>query len=97
MALSKFSESVTAPKITVFEIRDKPGTVGGAVNLTPNALRLLDHLGVLPIMREKKYGLEIDCIEVFDIYSPAQIAESSFRGPDGKGLGSPPYKVGERS
>jgi len=93
MALAKFAPASSPPNITVFEIRPEPGVIGGAVNLTPNALRLLDRLGVLPIMREKDYGLEIDCIEVFNVYGKEQMGESSFAGPDGKGLGSPPYKV----
>jgi salicylate hydroxylase len=93
MALAKFSPESAPPKIRVFEIRPKPGVIGGAVNLTPNALRLLDRLDVLPIMRENDYGLEIDCIEVFSVYQPVQLGESSFRGPEGKGLGDPPYKV----
>jgi len=93
MALAKFAPPSSPPNITVYEIRPEPGVIGGAVNLTPNALRLLDRLGVLPIMREKDYGLEIDCIEVFNVYGKTQMGESSFAGPDGKGLGSPPYKV----
>lgn len=93
MALAKFSPATAPPKIRVFEIRPKPGVIGGAVNLTPNALRLLDRLDVLPIMRQNDYGLEIDCIEVFSVYQPVQLGESSFRGPEGKGLGNPPYKV----
>ena len=93
MALAKFAPASSPPNIIVFEIRPEPGVIGGAVNLTPNALRLLDRLGVLPIMREKDYGLEIDCIEVFNVYGKEQMGESSFAGPDGKGLGSPPYKV----
>jgi len=93
MALAKFSHPTAPPKIKVFEIRPEPGVIGGAVNLTPNALRLFDQLGVLPIIRERTYGLEIDAIEVFSVYQPVQLGESSFRGPDGQGLGSPPYKV----
>jgi hypothetical protein len=62
------------------------------VNLTPNALRLLDRLGALEIIRDRNYGDTIDFLEVFDVYS-GKLAESSFRGPDGKGLGDPPYKV----
>ncbi|KAG9664495.1 FAD/NAD(P)-binding domain-containing protein, partial [Aureobasidium melanogenum] len=93
MALAKFSPATAPPKIRVFEIRPKPGVIGGAVNLTPNALRLLDRLDVLPIMRQNDYGLEIDCIEVFSVYQPVQLGESSFRGPEGKGLGDPPYKA----
>lgn len=93
MALAKFSPASAPPKIRVFEIRPRPGVIGGAVNLTPNALRLLDRLGVLPIMRQNDYGMEIDCIEIFSVYQPVQLGESSFRGPEGKGLGDPPYKV----
>jgi len=62
------------------------------VNLTPNALRLLDQLGALQIIRDRNYGETIDFLEVFDVYS-GKLAESSFRGPEGNGLGDPPYKV----
>lgn len=44
-------------------------------------------------MRENNYGMEIDAIEIFSVYQPVQLGESSFRGPEGKGLGTPPYKV----
>ncbi|KAF2652766.1 FAD/NAD(P)-binding domain-containing protein [Lophiostoma macrostomum CBS 122681] len=40
-------------KCSVFEIRTEPATIGGAVNLTPNALRYLEHLGVLPKLEGK--------------------------------------------
>ncbi|KAF3933268.1 hypothetical protein ABW19_dt0209641 [Dactylella cylindrospora] len=33
--------------ISVFELRSLPSTLGGAVNLTPNPIKILDHLGVL--------------------------------------------------
>lgn len=93
MALAKFSPSTAPANIKVFEIRPEPGVIGGAVNLTPNALRLFDRLDVLPIIKEKHYGMEIDAIEVFSTYAAEQLGESSFAGPDGKGLGDPPYKV----
>jgi 2-polyprenyl-6-methoxyphenol hydroxylase-like FAD-dependent oxidoreductase len=93
LALTKFAPPGLVPTIRVFEIRPVPATIGGAVNLTPNALRLLDRLGALEIIREKGYGETINAVEVFDIYSN-KLAESSFRGPDGKGIGQPPYKVG---
>lgn len=93
MALAKFAPATAAPKIKVYEIRPEPGVIGGAVNLTPNALRLLDRLDVLPIIREKGYGLDIDAIEVFSTYAVEQLGESSFSGVDGKGVGDPPYKV----
>jgi len=61
------------------------------VNLTPNALRLLSHLGALDEIRAANYGAECGAVEVFDLYTNTKIAESSFRGPDGKGLGEPPF------
>lgn len=92
LALTKFAPAGKVPKIQIFEIRPTPATIGGAVNLTPNALRMLDHLGALSIMRERGYGRTIDYLEIFDIYS-GKLAESDFRGPEGKGLGDPPYKA----
>src|SRR5690242_20706955 len=79
------------PQITIFEVRPEPATIGGAVNLTPNALRLLSNLGALQEIRSSNYGAECPAVEVFDIYSGIKIAESSFRGQDGKGLGKPPF------
>lgn len=92
LALTKFAPQGQIPRIQIFEIRPEPATIGGAVNLTPNALRLLDHLGALPIIRKRDYGMTIDYLEVFDIYS-TKLAESSFEGPEGKGVGEPPYKA----
>ncbi|KAL9536171.1 FAD-dependent urate hydroxylase [Sphaerulina musiva] len=92
LALTKYAPKDHVPRIRIFEIRPEPATIGGAVNLTPNALRMLDHLGALPIIRERNYGRDIDVLEIFDVYS-GKIAESSFRGPDGKGVGNPPYKA----
>ncbi|KAF2182983.1 FAD/NAD(P)-binding domain-containing protein [Zopfia rhizophila CBS 207.26] len=47
---------------SIFEIRSEPSTIGGAVNLTPNALRYLEHLGVLS--RLKPEGCEVKYIDV---------------------------------
>jgi salicylate hydroxylase len=92
LALTKFAPAGKVPRIRIFEIRPVPATIGGAVNLTPNALRLLDHLGALQKIRENDYGRTIDYLEIFDIYS-GKLAESDFRGPEGKGIGNPPYKA----
>jgi salicylate hydroxylase len=92
LALTKFAPAGSTPNIRVFEVRPVPATIGGAVNLTPNALRLLDHLGALEFIRGANYGVPIDAVEVFDIYS-GKLTESSFRGPNGEGVGNPPYKV----
>lgn len=92
LALTKFAPKGQVPDIQIFEIRPVPATIGGAVNLTPNALRLLDCLGALPIIRERDYGRTIDYLEVFDVYS-TRLATSDFSGADGKGIGNPPYKA----
>ncbi|WPG98978.1 Hypothetical protein R9X50_00178000 [Acrodontium crateriforme] len=92
LALTKYAPPNQVPRIEIFEIRPEPATIGGAVNLTPNALRMLDHLGALPIIRERDYGRTIDYLEIFDVYS-GKLAESSFAGPEGKGIGNPPYKA----
>jgi salicylate hydroxylase len=91
LSLTKFAPTSSPPNITIFEIRPEPATIGGAVNLTPNALRLLSHLGALDEIRAKSYGAECLAVEVFDLYTNIKIAESSFKGPDGKGLGNPPF------
>lgn len=92
LALTKFAPQGQVPRIRIFEIRPEPGVIGGAVNLTPNALRMLDYLGAFQIIHERQYGRDIDYLEIFDAYS-GKIAESDFRGPDGKGIGDPPYKA----
>ncbi|KAF2730578.1 FAD/NAD(P)-binding domain-containing protein [Polyplosphaeria fusca] len=91
LALTKYAPANLVPKITIFEVRPEPATMGGAVNLTPNALRLLHHLGALQEIRARDYGKECLAVQVFELYSGQQLAESSFAGPEGKGLGSPPF------
>lgn len=52
IAISKqFSTQV---RIVIFEVREQAGDIGGAVNLTPNALRCLDILGVLDVLKTRK-------------------------------------------
>lgn len=92
LALTKFAPKDQVPKIQIFEIRSTPATIGGAVNLTPNALRMLDHLGAFEIIRERDFGKDIHELEIFDIYS-TRLATSSFAGPEGKGIGEPPFKA----
>lgn len=75
------------PEITIIEIRPAPSNIGGAVNLTPKALRYLDYLGVLRDMVSKGAGAECKVIDLFDIYSGTKISEVDFRGPDGNGIG----------
>ena len=92
LALTKYAPtSRPLPQITLYEIRPEPATIGGAVNLTPNALRLLSHLGALQEIRANNYGKECGAVEIFDLYTGSKLSESSFRGPEGKGLGNPPF------
>lgn len=93
LSLTKFSPPNSLPAITIYEIRPEPATIGGAVNLTPNALRLLSHLGALAEIRTRNYGADCAAVEVFDMYTNRKIAESSFRGQSGQGLGSPPFRA----
>lgn len=81
------------PQVTVFEVKAEPSTIGGALNLTPNALRILDHLGVLDVVRQKQYGATIGTIQLFDLYTAASFGSIDFMGRDGDGHGKPPFKA----
>ena len=72
------------PDITTYELRDAPSTIGGAVNLTPKALRYLDHLG----LNARQLGVECKTIELFDLYTGAKYAEVDFQGQSGNGIGN---------
>jgi 2-polyprenyl-6-methoxyphenol hydroxylase-like FAD-dependent oxidoreductase len=65
---------------TVYELRATPSTIGGAINLTPNALRCLDHLGVLQGLQGK--GCITRSIELFSALSGQRIGELSFKNTD---------------
>jgi len=90
IALSKWSGEL--PDITVVEVRSEPSSIGGAVGLTPNALRCLHHLGVLSHIRQQQYGVDIDKIELFTIYTGARLGQITFTGEKGDGVGTPKFK-----
>lgn len=52
LALSLHQEGITS---TVFEARAQPLYIGGAVMLSPNALKILDKLGVYKEVRKEGY------------------------------------------
>lgn len=81
------------PPVTVFEVKSEPTTIGGALNLTPNALRILDHLGVLDVIRQKQYGATIGTIQLFDLYIAGSLGSINFNGRDGNGHGKPPFRA----
>ncbi|KIV96461.1 hypothetical protein PV10_00331 [Exophiala mesophila] len=90
LALTKWDPEIQ--RITIAEIRNQPTTIGGAVGLTPNALRCLHHLGVLEHIRRGQSGTEIDLIEIFAIHTGAKLGEIKFIGPSGEGVGDPKLK-----
>lgn len=84
IAISK--EFTTQVDITVFELREQPGNIGGAVNLTPNALRCLDILSVLDVLKTRKAGCEIRAIQLFSLHTAASLGTIDYDGT-GSGFG----------
>lgn len=60
-------------KCTIYELREKPATIGGSINLTPNALRLLEFLDV------EVQGCRVDSIEIFSLHTGKLLGELPFR------------------
>jgi salicylate hydroxylase len=52
---------------TIYELRPGPATIGGAINLSPSALRVLDHLGVFAAAHE--IGFSCETVELFSMSS----------------------------
>jgi salicylate hydroxylase len=77
--------SLTPPiPFTLYELRPFLSSIGGAVGLTPNALRYLDRLGVLSKLKEQKLGGPTSGIEIFSMHSGWRMGEIDFRNvPDG--------------
>lgn len=81
-----------APEITIVELRSQPSSIGGAIGLTPNALRVLHFLGVLDVIRKRKLGYDVDFIELFNTYNGSKLGQIHFTDSNGKGIGDPPLK-----
>jgi 2-polyprenyl-6-methoxyphenol hydroxylase-like FAD-dependent oxidoreductase len=62
IALARISTPEAPITVTVLELRSKLSTIGGAVNLTPLALRYLDYLGVAQKVRDR--GIRTSAIEM---------------------------------
>lgn len=75
------------PEITLFELRDSPATIGGAVNLTPKALRYLNDLGVYDHLLNWHVSAQCKTIEMYDVHAGQKYAEVDFRGSSGEGIG----------
>lgn len=95
LALRKLSEQ--SPDIhinvTVYEIRPSPSTIGGAINLTPNALRYLEHLNVLPKLESR--GCPVPSIEIFSHRTGAKLGALIFKAKDDVGHAAMRIQRGE--
>ncbi|KAL5634733.1 hypothetical protein ACGC1H_002687 [Rhizoctonia solani] len=49
LAALSILQRALVPTITIYELRPEPTTIGGGLNISPNAHRLLDRLGVSPL------------------------------------------------
>jgi 2-polyprenyl-6-methoxyphenol hydroxylase-like FAD-dependent oxidoreductase len=85
------SRHVPDLRITVFERHPVPSTSGGAISLSPVALRHLDYLGVLPQLDSLgcEAGAEVDAIEVFSIRSGKPLGSLDFAGSQKQGYATP--------
>lgn len=75
LALTKVNK-IPANQISIHELRATASTIGGAVNLTPNALRYLDALGVYSRLQTK--GCETRVIEIISHRTGGKLGDLSF-------------------
>ena len=57
---------------TLYELRDSPSTIGGAINLTPIGIRLIKDLGV------DVKGPDVDSLEIFSLHSRRKVGDLPF-------------------
>ena len=65
---------------SIYELRDEPSSIGGAINLTPNALRILKEMGV------EVSGCTVTSIEFWSMMAASKLGEMPFQGIDGHAL-----------
>jgi salicylate hydroxylase len=70
----------------IYELRDGPATIGGAVNLTPNALRILDHFGLL--QKAMETGCPCEKIEIFSVATGQKLGDLPFGSAELHGYSS---------
>ncbi|KAK6349398.1 hypothetical protein TWF696_005685 [Orbilia brochopaga] len=73
-------------RISIFELRSGPATLGGAVNVTPNAVKLLDRLGVLKVLEQA--GCSVKTIEIISSRSLKPLGDITFGDVDRYGANS---------
>jgi 2-polyprenyl-6-methoxyphenol hydroxylase-like FAD-dependent oxidoreductase len=90
IAIANASSSSTTdspPIVTIFELRNAPSTIGGAVNLTPSAVRCLDLLGVLDELKARRAGCEVKSIQLFSLHTGGSLGTIDYAGKEGTGHG----------
>ena len=76
--------SIPKANISIHEIRSQPSSIGGAVNLTPNALRYLSALGALD--RLQKVSCPVKKIDVVSHRTGSYLGRVNFDIPRGDGF-----------
>jgi salicylate hydroxylase len=71
---------------TIYELRPAPATIGGAIGLSPNAMRVLDHWGLYETIAETGYSYER--IDMFSILSGRLLGSLPFGGKERFGYDS---------
>ena len=61
---------------TIYELREGAATIGGAINLTPNALRALDHFNLLETAMT--LGCPCEEIEIFSVLTGRKLGDLPF-------------------
>lgn len=77
---SALALSIIGVPCSIHELRDTPSRIGGAINLTPNALRVLKDLGVTVS------GCTVTPIEFWSLHTAGKQGEMPSQGTDGHTL-----------
>ncbi|KAL7273661.1 hypothetical protein RUND412_003473 [Rhizina undulata] len=70
----------------VYELRPTPATIGGAINLSPNALRLFDHIGVYHRLAE--LACSVSALEMYSVSSGWPLGTLPMGTPERHGYSS---------
>jgi 2-polyprenyl-6-methoxyphenol hydroxylase-like FAD-dependent oxidoreductase len=71
---------------TIYELRPSPATIGGAIGLSPNAVRVLDNWGLYDEIA--KIGFSYEKIEMFSLSSGKLLGQLPFGGKERFGYDS---------
>jgi salicylate hydroxylase len=77
----------------IYELRPAPATIGGAIGLSPNAVRVLDHWGLYEAMTRTGYSYEK--IDMFSIATGKLLGSLPFGGKERFGYDSMRCKRGD--